>query len=117
MNTVVQPDLAVVCDAAKLDQAGCRGAPDWVVEVISPHTAAKDHVRKRELYERHGVKEYWLVHPLDRVVTRYVLANGRYAQPLIEEAVGRTAVACLPGLEIDWEFLNPPDDTRPGPAG
>lgn len=117
VTTVVQPDMAVICDASKLDDKGCRGAPDWVVEVISPHTAAKDHIKKRELYERHGVKEYWLVHPLDRVVTRYILEGGLYPRPAIEEAVGRAAVGCLPGLEIDWEFLNPPDDTLPGPAG
>lgn len=71
-RTVVQPDIAVICDFAKLDDQGCRGAPDWVVEVISPLTAAKDHIKKRALYERHGVKEYWLVHPLDCVVTRYL---------------------------------------------
>jgi Uma2 family endonuclease len=55
--TVVQPDLAVVCDPAKLDDAGCRGAPDWIVEVLSPATASRDPIEKRALYARHGVKE------------------------------------------------------------
>jgi Uma2 family endonuclease len=116
VNTVVQPDVMVICDSAKLDDKGCRGAPDWVVEVVSPHTAAKDQIRKRTLYERHGVKEYWLVHPLDRVVTRYVWRDGRFLEPTIDEAVGNMQVQYLPGLEIDWEFLNPPKDALPSPA-
>lgn len=116
VDTVVQPDLAVICDAGKLDDKGCRGAPDWVVEVISPHTAAKDHIKKQTLYERHGVREYWLVHPLDRVVTRYVWRDGHFLPPAIEAAAGKTPVQCLPGLEIDWAFLNPPLDVLPSPA-
>ncbi|MGF1643726.1 MAG: Uma2 family endonuclease [Thiotrichales bacterium] len=55
--TVVQPDIAVVCDRSKLDDRGCRGAPDWIVEVLSPATAAHDQVRRLALYERHGVGE------------------------------------------------------------
>ncbi|TAN53194.1 MAG: Uma2 family endonuclease [Methylococcaceae bacterium] len=115
IRTVVQPDLVVVCDSAKLDKAGCRGAPDWVVEVISPHTASKDHIRKRALYERHGVKEYWLVYPSDSVVTRYLWQNGRFDEPSIGAAAGNMAVTCVPGLEIDWTFLNPQEEPLPGP--
>ena len=57
IDTVVQPDLVVVCDRAKLDERGCRGAPDWVVEVLSPATAGHDLIVKRRLYERVGVRE------------------------------------------------------------
>lgn len=71
VETVVQPDLVVVCDKTKLDQRGCRGAPELVVEILSPSTAARDHVTKRALYDRHGVREYWLVHPLDRILMVY----------------------------------------------
>lgn len=111
VNTVVQPDLAVICNHGKLDDKGCRGAPDWVVEVISPHTAAKDRTRKHELYQRHGVREYWLVHPLKLLVTRYILQDsGHYAPADPEAATGKMPVQCLPGLEIDWSHLNPPKE-------
>lgn len=66
--TVVQPDLFVVCDRDKLDDKGCVGAPDFVVEILSPGTALKDMREKRRLYERHGVKEYWIVHTRDDIV-------------------------------------------------
>jgi len=106
ISTIVQPDLAIVCDSQKLDQRGCRGAPDVVFEVISPATAAKDQIHKVALYERHGVKEYWLVHPTDRLVTIRLLGNdGRYGLPQIHEAKGSLPVATLPGLEIDLDAV------------
>jgi len=102
--TVVQPDIAVICDPAKLDERGCRGAPDVVIEVISPATAVRDQIHKVALYEKHGVKEYWLVHPTDRLVTiRLLGAEGRYGLPQIHEATGTLPVASLPGLEIDLD--------------
>ena len=103
--TVVQPDIAVICDEAKLDDKGCRGAPDWLIEVLSPSTASRDHVQKKALYERHGVREYWLVHPADRLLTRYHGQNGVFGPALIEETRGATAVGVLPGLEIQWDFM------------
>jgi Uma2 family endonuclease len=112
VDTVVQPDLSVICDPGKLDDAGCRGAPDWVVEVLSPRTAAKDHLEKRALYERHGVREYWLVHPLDRVLTVYRLEGVRFGPAEVLAASGRTPVAALPGLAIDWDGVFEPD--QPG---
>ncbi|WP_225892858.1 MULTISPECIES: Uma2 family endonuclease [unclassified Methylomonas] len=69
--SVVQPDVLVVCDPTKLDKRGVRGAPDWVVEVLSPSTASHDQIKKRDLYQRAGVREYWLVHPIDRMLTIY----------------------------------------------
>jgi len=68
IDTVVQPDLTVVCDPGKIDERGCRGAPDWVVEVLSPATAAHDQTVKLAAFERAGVKECWFVHPTDRTV-------------------------------------------------
>lgn len=105
-ETVLQPDLSVVCDSSKVDDRGCFGAPDWVIEVLSPSTAARDHLQKRELYERHGVVEYWLVHPNDRILTRYLRGeNGKFEPAQISALLGRTAVAALPGLEIDWDRI------------
>jgi Uma2 family endonuclease len=105
-KNVVQPDILVVCDANKLDQKGCLGAPDWIIEVLSPGTAAKDHIHKRLLYERHGVLEYWLVHPTDRLVTIYRLnTEGKYNQAEILETRGRHTVDILQDLEIDWDIV------------
>lgn len=70
-DTVVEPDIVVVCDKTKLDRRGCRGAPDWVIEVLSASTALKDMNLKRDLYEKQGVKEYWIVHPEERWVMVY----------------------------------------------
>lgn len=101
--TVVQPDISVVCDSSKLDAKGCRGAPDWLVEVLSPKTAGHDQVRKLALYERHGVREYWLVHPVDRLVIIYRLNDGVYERPVVQELQGMSHCLACPGVEIDWE--------------
>ena len=73
IDTVVQPDIVVVCDPDKLDDHGCLGTPDLVVEVLSPSTAKRDLKVKRQLYEQYGVKEYWLVHSVDQTVMVYIL--------------------------------------------
>lgn len=108
VETVVQPDISIICDPNKLDKAGCRGAPDWIIEVLSPGTAAKDQIIKKALYERHGVREFWLVHPVDHILTRYTLSQGQYGPPQVDETIGETPVAVLGGLSVDWTFANPP---------
>jgi Uma2 family endonuclease len=105
IDTVVQPDVLVVCDPAKLDRRGVRGAPDFVVEVLSPATAGHDHLLKRRTYERAGVREYWLVHPSDRLLTAYHRDAGRFGEPEMQELVGTTPVKVLPGVEIAWDEL------------
>jgi Uma2 family endonuclease len=103
LDTVVQPDLSVICDPTKLDDKGCRGAPDWIVEVLSPATASRDHLTKRALYERSGVREFWLVHPTDRIATIYRQAEPRRFGPAeFIELSGHTAVSILPEIVIDW---------------
>lgn len=107
-DTVVQPDVAVFCDRTKLVQRGGIGAPDWVVEVVSPASAGRDQVRKRYLYEKHGVREFWIAHPTDRVLTIYRLgADGRYGPTVTQELSGQTAVEAVPGLIIDWDLWEP----------
>lgn len=103
VDTVVQPDLLVVCDRRKLDTRGMRGAPDWVVEVLSPAAAAHDQTIKLAAYERAGVPEVWLVHPADRVLTMYRPEGATFGRPVISELKGQTAVAALPGLTVDWD--------------
>jgi len=78
-DTVVQPDLCVICDLKKLDQSGCNGAPDLVVEILSPGNTKKEMSHKFELYETEGVKEYWLAHPEEQWMIIYTLNKaGKY---------------------------------------
>lgn len=105
IDTVVQPDVLVVCDPSKIDRRGLRGAPDWLLEVLSPSTAAHDQIAKRRTYERAGVREYWLVHPGDRTLTVYVLENGQYGRPEIYELKDETPIGVLPGVSIAWDAL------------
>ncbi|MFN2349579.1 MAG: Uma2 family endonuclease [Thioalkalivibrio sp.] len=103
IDTVVQPDLMVVCDPRRIEERGIRGAPDWIVEVLSPSTAAHDQQLKREIYERHGVQEYWLVHPGDRVLIIYRLQANAYGKPEVMELEGESQVETLPGIVIHWD--------------
>lgn len=103
VETVVQPDISIICDPSMLDERGCRGAPEIVIEVLSPSTAGRDHLIKRALYERHGVRQYWLVHPVDRLVTIHRRSGEGFASPLLFEARGVVAVEGYAGLEIDWD--------------
>lgn len=103
IDTVLQPDVLVVCDRSKLDDRGLRGAPDWVAEVLSPATASHDQTIKFAAYERAAVPEVWFVHPTDRVVTVYRLDGSRYGRPSISEMKGELAVGPVPGVSIDWE--------------
>ena len=119
VTTVVQPDISVVCDPAKLDERGCRGAPDWVIEVLSPSTAAKDQIQKLAAYERAGVREVWLVHPTDHVVIVYTLsAVGSYGKPAIHETRETLAPGLFPELLIEWGliFPNGAPPSLPSPA-
>ncbi|MEQ1529280.1 MAG: Uma2 family endonuclease [Methylococcales bacterium] len=105
VDTVVQPDVLVVCDSNKLDKRGVRGAPDWIVEVLSPSTAGHDQIKKRQLYEQHGVREYWLIHPMDRLLTIYTLQSNEYGKPNMQTLEGETQVSVLPDVLICWDEL------------
>ncbi|WP_404301491.1 Uma2 family endonuclease [Alicycliphilus denitrificans] len=105
IDTVVQPDVLLVCDPGKIDRRGVRSAPDGVVEVLSPSTAARDQIAKRRIYERAGVREYWLVHPTDRTLTVHTLVDGRYGIPEISELKDSTVLAILPDVAIAWDAL------------
>jgi len=100
--TVVQPDIMVVCDLDKLDDRGIKGAPDLVVEIISPSTAKRDITVKHQLYQRYGVKEYWLLYPNDRTLLVYKLSEeGRYSQPMVFGEGDIVPVPLLGDLFID----------------
>jgi len=106
-DTVVQPDLVVICDPKKIDKRGCRGAPDMVVEILSPHTARNDYIIKTALYERHGVKEYWIVHPIDGIVMvrLFDVATHKFGPTTFHDATETLDVATLPGLTIDLKSV------------
>ncbi|MDD3050064.1 MAG: Uma2 family endonuclease [Candidatus Cloacimonetes bacterium] len=78
IRNVVQPDISVICDTSKIDDKGCKGAPDWIIEILSPSTASKDIKEKFKLYEKYGVKEYWIVEPSGLFVQVFVLNYGKY---------------------------------------
>ncbi|HSI74374.1 MAG TPA: Uma2 family endonuclease, partial [Lunatimonas sp.] len=78
IDTVVQPDICVICDPGKLDEAGCLGAPDLVVEVLSPGNNKKELQNKYDVYEEAEVREYWVIHPNECTLLVYSLVNGRY---------------------------------------
>ena len=78
VNTIVEPDISVICDKDKLDERGCVGAPDFVVEVISPSSIRHDRLTKFNLYQRAGVREYWIVSPDEQTVQVCVLRDGNY---------------------------------------
>lgn len=75
IDTVVQPDICIVCDLDKLDNQGCNGAPDWIIEILSPATSNRDLTEKFDIYQSSGVKEYWIVHPTDATVIPYRLSE------------------------------------------
>ncbi len=98
---VVQPDISVICDPGKLDEKGCLGAPDLIVEILSPATMSYDNGKKRALYEKTGVKEFWLVHPTDGMVMAYRLKDGLYGKPEIFDRLSGAQSAIFPDLHID----------------
>jgi Uma2 family endonuclease len=110
--TVVQPDLCVVCDPNKIDARGCIGAPDWIVEILSPHTSAKDLREKFDVYEEAGVKEYWVVHPQEQTLLVYTLdQNEKYTgirKPYVR--TDEVSPITLPGLTIRLEEVFPKPD-------
>ncbi|OQA20024.1 MAG: hypothetical protein BWY64_00485 [bacterium ADurb.Bin363] len=84
IKDALMPDITVVCDRKKLDEKGCRGSPDFIVEILSPSTAKKDMKSKRQLYQKSGVKEYWIVDPVHKTVQVYTLnEQGKYGFPEI----------------------------------
>jgi Uma2 family endonuclease len=101
LHTVVQPDLCVVCDPSKLDERGCLGAPDWIVEIVSPSTAKKDLNDKFQLYESQGVREYWIVHPQDQSLNAFLLEHGRFQFRGIFGPGQQVPVGIFPGYHVD----------------
>jgi Uma2 family endonuclease len=102
IDTVVQPDVCVICDLSKLDKRGCCGAPDMIVEVLSPSTIKKDVGEKFALYEESGVKEYWIVHPEGKAINVFLLQeDGKYDAGTTYEWEGKIPVYVFDNYLID----------------
>lgn len=101
-KNVFQPDLLVVCDSSKLKGTGYVGVPDLVVEIVSPSTARSDKFYKFNMYEKFGVKEYWIIEPDIKLLSVFTLnENTRYGRPEIYSEVDKVKVEVLKNLEID----------------
>jgi Uma2 family endonuclease len=101
-DTVVQPDLSVVCDESKLDKQGCNGAPDLVVEILSPGNPSREMREKFDLYEEAGVQEYWLVQPEGEMVNVYILnEEGKFIGLRPLDGIGQLTSTIFPDLTID----------------
>ena len=99
-HDVVQPDVIVVCDRKKITVANIQGAPDLVVEVLSPSTALKDKREKKALYEKYGVKEYVIIDPTESYVERFILKDGVFGLPDILGPQEVLVLQSLEGLEV-----------------
>ncbi|GHU96630.1 hypothetical protein FACS189483_00160 [Spirochaetia bacterium] len=114
-DTVLEPDLVVICDSAKIDERGCNGAPDLVIEILSPSNTNRDTLVKLNLYLDAGVREYWIVDPKNQYVQIYTLDQGRYFMtaygicdpndPLSRFTQDIAPVGVLPGLTIDLKTI------------
>ena len=107
IDTVVQPDLLVVCDPEKVDRQGVHGAPDLVLEILSPSTRRSDRLTKHLLYQRAGVREYWIVDPATRSVAVHLLEAQHYASPDFYTEGAVVPVSVLAGFSIDLSRVFP----------
>ena len=105
VHTVVQPDICVICDRAKIDEFGCVGPPDWIIEITSPSTHKKDFNEKFDLYESAGVREYWIAVPKSQEIYAYVLENDRYTEREVYEQGAKATPALFPSLTLDLDWI------------
>ena len=107
VDTLVEPDISVVCDPSKLDDIGCKGAPDLVMEILSSSTTRHDKFTKFNLYQRAGVREYWIVDPADKSVQVFVLEDGRYTAKDFGASGDRLRVNILEDCVVDLSQVFP----------
>ena len=105
-TSVVQPDLLVYCDPTKHDERGGIGAPDFVIEVLSPGSGGHDHVRKLRLYEAAGVQEYWIVDGANKIVLVYFRAGDRFAPVESFNFDAVAPVQSIPDLSLDFATVS-----------
>lgn len=102
VKKVVEPDISIVCNGSKIDEKGCNGAPDLIVEIMSPSSIKMDRFIKFNQYELAGVREYWIVEPEGKLVSVFVLqADQRYGRPEIYTEDNEIKAAVFPDLFVD----------------
>jgi len=103
--SVVQPDLCVICDTSKIDAKGCLGAPDWIIEILSPGNSKKEMQIKYQLYQESGVKEYWLVYPGEKAVHQFLLNEETEKYQLLNMYAGEDIATpvLFPDCRIDLQ--------------
>jgi len=106
-DTVVQPDISVICDPGKIDKRGCKGVPDMVIEILSPSSINRDFIDKFSVYRDAGIREYWIVHPDDRNVHVFLLKDGQYISQIYGDAA-IIPVSVLEGCQINMADVFPP---------
>jgi Uma2 family endonuclease len=99
--TVVQPDICVICDLEKLDDAGCIGAPDLIIEILSKGNNKKELKNKYEVYEESGVKEYWIIHPEEQTLIINKLVDGKYISSRLLTTGDEVTTSILPGFVLN----------------
>jgi len=106
VTNVVQPDIVIVCDPSKLDDKGCKGSPDMIIEVVSPSTLKRDLKEKFYLYEKAGVKEYWIVFPDEKTVLSYYLGeDGKYKRPEVYSEEDNIKFRIFESFEIELKDI------------
>ncbi|MCC5932449.1 MAG: Uma2 family endonuclease [Cyclobacteriaceae bacterium] len=109
IDTVVQPDICVVCDHDKLDELGCVGAPDLIIEILSPGNNSKELHNKYEVYEESGVKEYWVIHPNECTLMIYTLVEGKYKASKLYTIGDVVHSQALEGFKLDLDEVFGPE--------
>lgn len=99
----VEPDISVICNKKKLEEKGCLGAPDWIIEIVSPSSKKMDYVRKTVLYREAGVREYWIVDPSKGIITVY--ESGRWDAPVCYPFSSQIKVGIYEDLYIDFSAM------------
>lgn len=107
VDTMVEPDISIICDPEKIDKRGCKSAPDMVVEILSPSTQRHDRFTKFNLYQRAGVREYWLVDPGSKTVQSFILEDGRYSVKEFGAAGDKMKAYVLEDCVIDLSEVFP----------
>ena len=106
IKSVVQPDISVICDENKLDDKGAKGAPDFIIEIVSPSSTFLDYVIKLNLYGKYSVKEYWIVNPVKKNVLVYILdENKEYGTPEMYNEGEKIKVSIFQDLTIDLAYI------------
>lgn len=106
IKNVVQPDISVICNENKLDDRGCIGSPDMIVEIVSPSNASVDYIYKLNLYNKYKVKEYWIVNPRNKSIIVYKLnESGQYGEPEMYGKNDKIEVSIFENFTIDFSYI------------